>query len=115
MNTDSAAGATGATGATLWPEGFRAAVALTFDVDAESVMLASDPSLAQRASLMSHQRYGPQAGLPRILGDLARPHVRDREPGNGDKRDRAMAARAVLTRVGCVRMPDLGKRLRVMI
>jgi hypothetical protein len=32
-----------------WPEGFRAAAALTLDVDAESVMLASDPSLAARA------------------------------------------------------------------
>jgi hypothetical protein len=30
----------GAAGARPWPEGFRAAVALTFDVDAESVMLA---------------------------------------------------------------------------
>jgi hypothetical protein len=58
-------------GAGPWPEGFRAAVALTFDVDAESVMLASDPSLAARASLMSHQRYGPQTGLPRILRLLA--------------------------------------------
>lgn len=65
-----------ASGATLWPAGFRAAVALTFDVDAESVMLASDPSLAQRTSLMSHQRYGPQTGLPRILRLLAERGVR---------------------------------------
>jgi peptidoglycan/xylan/chitin deacetylase (PgdA/CDA1 family) len=51
--------------------GFRAAVALTFDVDAEPVMQAGDPWLAAWASLMSHQRYGPQAGLPRILRRLA--------------------------------------------
>ncbi len=71
MTTDRGPGGAAAAGARLWPEGFRAAVALTFDVDAESVMLASDPSLAARASLMSHQRYGPQTGLPRILRLLA--------------------------------------------
>jgi peptidoglycan-N-acetylglucosamine deacetylase len=60
----------------LWPEGFQAAVALTFDVDAESVMLASDPSLAARASLMSHQRYGPRTGVPRILRLLAERGIR---------------------------------------
>ncbi len=76
MNTASGPGGAGAAAATLWPEGFRAAVALTFDVDAESVMLASDPSLAQRTSLMSHQRYGPQTGLPRILRLLAERGVR---------------------------------------
>jgi len=27
-----------------WPEGRRAAVAVTFDLDAESVMLATDPT-----------------------------------------------------------------------
>jgi peptidoglycan/xylan/chitin deacetylase (PgdA/CDA1 family) len=71
MSTDSGPGRAGGGGAGPWPEGFRAAVALTFDVDAESVMLAGDPSLAARPSLMSHQRYGPQAGLPRILRLLA--------------------------------------------
>lgn len=61
----------GPPGAGLWPPGFRAAVALTFDVDAESVMLASDPANSARASLMSHQRYGPRTGVPRILRLLA--------------------------------------------
>jgi len=51
----------------------RAAVALAFDVGAGPVMLASDPSLAARAPLMSHQR----------------PHGRDRGPGNGGNRSRA--------------------------
>lgn len=54
-----------------WPGGFRAAVALTFDMDAESVMLAADPALAERTSLMSHQRYGPVTGVPRLLWILA--------------------------------------------
>jgi len=76
VSTDSGARGPGAAGAGPWPEGFRAAVALTFDVDAESVMLASDPSLATRASLMSHQRYGPQTGVPRILRLLAERGIR---------------------------------------
>jgi peptidoglycan/xylan/chitin deacetylase (PgdA/CDA1 family) len=51
-------------------------VALTFDVDAESVMLSAGPSHAQRPSLMSHQRYGPSVGVPRILRILAERGVR---------------------------------------
>jgi len=54
-----------------WPEGRRAAVAVTFDLDAESVMLAADPDVARRPSLMSHQRYGPATGVPRLLRILA--------------------------------------------
>lgn len=53
-----------------WPAGFRAAASLTFDVDAESAVLALDPSSGRRASLMSHQAYGPLAGVPRILSIL---------------------------------------------
>jgi len=59
-----------------WPEGRRAAVALTFDLDAESVMLAADPYLARRPSLMSHQRYGPTTGVPRLLRILAERDVK---------------------------------------
>jgi peptidoglycan/xylan/chitin deacetylase (PgdA/CDA1 family) len=59
-----------------WPEGRRAAVAVTFDLDAESVMLAVDPSLADRPSLMSHQRYGPSTGVPRLLRVLEEAGVR---------------------------------------
>lgn len=53
--------------ATIWPEGRRGAVAVTFDVDAESAVLAVDPGYERRPSLMSHQRYGPLVGVPRIL------------------------------------------------
>ncbi len=49
---------------------------LTFDVDAESVILAADPRHEERSSLMSHQRYGPRVGLPRILMLLERMNVR---------------------------------------
>jgi peptidoglycan/xylan/chitin deacetylase (PgdA/CDA1 family) len=59
-----------------WPEGRRAAVAVTFDLDAESVMLAIDPAYAERPSLMSHQRYGPVTGVPRLLEVLAEREVR---------------------------------------
>jgi peptidoglycan/xylan/chitin deacetylase (PgdA/CDA1 family) len=59
-----------------WPDGHRAALSLTFDVDAESAILAVDPSYAGRLSTMSHQRYGPSVGVPRILRMLERTGVR---------------------------------------
>jgi peptidoglycan-N-acetylglucosamine deacetylase len=55
-----------------WPAGFRAAACFTFDVDAESAILASDPAAAGRRSVMSHQAYGPRAGGPRLLRMLDR-------------------------------------------
>ena len=56
----------------VWPNGYRAAAAFTFDVDAESCMLAHDPAAAQRMSLMSHQSYGPRVAVPRLLRLLER-------------------------------------------
>jgi peptidoglycan/xylan/chitin deacetylase (PgdA/CDA1 family) len=50
-----------------WPAGYRAAACFTFDLDAEAVALAADPALADRMSVMSHQSYGPLAGVPRLL------------------------------------------------
>jgi peptidoglycan/xylan/chitin deacetylase (PgdA/CDA1 family) len=55
-----------------WPDGHRAAFALTFDVDAESAILAVDAAYAGRLSTMSHQAYGPKVGVPRLLRMLAR-------------------------------------------
>ena len=55
-----------------WPAGYRSAVALTFDLDAESVVLAVDRSFASRPSVMTHQAYGPLTGLPRLLDVLER-------------------------------------------
>lgn len=60
----------------IWPDGQQAAAAFTFDVDAESAVLAVDPSAARSMSLMSHQAYGPRVGVPRILEILDRQHVR---------------------------------------
>lgn len=55
-----------------WPAGYLSAVALTFDLDAESVVLAVDRSFASRPSVMTHQAYGPLTGLPRLLEVLGR-------------------------------------------
>jgi peptidoglycan/xylan/chitin deacetylase (PgdA/CDA1 family) len=59
-----------------WPDGPRAALSLTFDVDAESAILAVDPVYAGRLSTMSHQAYGPKVGVPRILRMLERTGLR---------------------------------------
>jgi peptidoglycan/xylan/chitin deacetylase (PgdA/CDA1 family) len=58
-----------------WPNGARAACAITFDVDAESAILSIDKRFATRASTMSHQAYGPKVGVPRLLGALERADV----------------------------------------
>lgn len=54
-------------GPVSWPEGKRCAVAFTFDVDAESPLLTTDPAFADRMGAMSHQAYGPLVGIPRLL------------------------------------------------
>ena len=59
-----------------WPASRRSAAAFTFDVDAESCVLAHDPGASSRMSLMSHQAYGPRVGVPRLLQLLARRGVR---------------------------------------
>src|SRR5690242_4012772 len=60
----------------LWPDGTRASCAFTFDVDAESAILAVDPAYARRLTTMSHQAYGPRVGVPRLLRMLAGRGVR---------------------------------------
>lgn len=59
-----------------WPNGRTAAAAFTFDVDAESCVLAHDPTSVSRMSLMSHQSYGPRVAMPKLLAMLARHDVR---------------------------------------
>jgi peptidoglycan/xylan/chitin deacetylase (PgdA/CDA1 family) len=54
-----------------WPHGHRCAVALTFDMDGETVPFVLDPANARRRlSLMSEAMYGPRVGMPRILDVL---------------------------------------------
>ncbi|HTS15732.1 MAG TPA: polysaccharide deacetylase [Candidatus Sulfotelmatobacter sp.] len=60
----------------FWPPGIRAAAAVTFDVDAESAILAGDPAAACRLGVMTHQAYGPRTGVPRLLGLLADRDIR---------------------------------------
>lgn len=55
-----------------WPAGKTSAASFSFDVDAESAMLAVDHGHANRMSAISHQAYGPLAGVPRILDLLAK-------------------------------------------
>jgi peptidoglycan/xylan/chitin deacetylase (PgdA/CDA1 family) len=50
-----------------WLGESAALAVLSFDVDAESVVLAEDPRHAANATLMSHQAFGPTVGVPRIL------------------------------------------------
>ncbi|GAA1552536.1 polysaccharide deacetylase [Kribbella lupini] len=50
-----------------WYDGAAAVAALTFDVDAESPVLARGGQYAEHLTTMSHQSYGPDVGVPRIL------------------------------------------------
>ena len=56
-----------------WLGGAAAVAVLSFDVDAESPILAEDERYAEDLSAMSHQAYGPRVGVPRIL-DLLHVH-----------------------------------------
>jgi peptidoglycan-N-acetylglucosamine deacetylase len=50
-----------------WLAGKAAVAILSFDVDAEAPILALGEQYAQHPSVMTHQAYGPQVGVPRIL------------------------------------------------
>jgi peptidoglycan/xylan/chitin deacetylase (PgdA/CDA1 family) len=59
-----------------WLHDSAAVALLTFDVDADTPLLAEDVHYTQHLSTMSHQAYGPKVGLPRILKMLERRHKR---------------------------------------
>ncbi|HUY56298.1 MAG TPA: polysaccharide deacetylase [Candidatus Micrarchaeaceae archaeon] len=61
---------------TNWPRGFRACASFTFDVDGEAGVLGADWEARRRPSLMSHQAYGPEVGVRRILRLLEQHQVR---------------------------------------
>jgi peptidoglycan-N-acetylglucosamine deacetylase len=52
-------------------KGKRSVAALTFDVDAETGVLSMGAGYADHAMTMTHQAFGPDVGVPRILGILA--------------------------------------------
>jgi peptidoglycan/xylan/chitin deacetylase (PgdA/CDA1 family) len=54
-----------------WRDGAAAVAVLSFDVDAESPILAAGREYADHAMVMTHQAFGPRVGVPRLLGLLA--------------------------------------------
>lgn len=51
-----------------WPNGAKVACAITFDMDADSLVHLEHPKDSiRRVSTISMLRYGPQVGVPRIL------------------------------------------------
>jgi peptidoglycan/xylan/chitin deacetylase (PgdA/CDA1 family) len=51
-----------------WPNGCRCAVAVSFDMDADSILhLAHPDSADNRVMALSMLRYGPEVAIPRIL------------------------------------------------
>jgi peptidoglycan/xylan/chitin deacetylase (PgdA/CDA1 family) len=54
-----------------WLGDSAALAVLSFDVDAESPILAQGRRYADHAMVMTHQAYGPLVGVPRLLGLLA--------------------------------------------
>jgi peptidoglycan-N-acetylglucosamine deacetylase len=59
-----------------WRRGAAALAAISFDVDAETPVLAIDARYRTHLSSMSHQAYGPRVGIPRILEALRRLDLR---------------------------------------
>jgi peptidoglycan-N-acetylglucosamine deacetylase len=56
-----------------WPDGSQCAVALSFDVDAESGFVLREPEqAATRLDELEERRFGPRTGVPRILRLLDR-------------------------------------------
>jgi peptidoglycan-N-acetylglucosamine deacetylase len=54
-----------------WRGGAAAVAVLSFDVDAESPILAQGRRYADHAMVMTHQAFGPRVGVPRLLALLA--------------------------------------------
>jgi peptidoglycan-N-acetylglucosamine deacetylase len=61
---------------THWPDGARAAVAFTFDFDAEEVWIGEDPSNAGKPGVLSQGTYGAKVAVPLVLDVLERSGVR---------------------------------------
>jgi peptidoglycan/xylan/chitin deacetylase (PgdA/CDA1 family) len=60
-----------------WPNGARCAVAITFDMDADSLVHIAHPARApDLVAVTSMLRYGPQVAVPRILETYRKMEVR---------------------------------------
>jgi peptidoglycan/xylan/chitin deacetylase (PgdA/CDA1 family) len=60
----------------MWPNDARAAMAFTFDFDAEEVWIGEDKANANRPGVLSQGTYGAKIAVPAILDLLARHKVR---------------------------------------
>lgn len=61
----------------IWPNGAKCAAAITFDMDAESLLHLHHPKDSiTKISAMSMLRYGPEVGVPRILEGYRRHGLR---------------------------------------
>jgi len=58
--------------ASIWPDGHRSAVALTFDLDIESPFVGADPAVVARPGFLSQAHYAPKVAVPLILDLLER-------------------------------------------
>ena len=61
---------------TAWPDGAKAAVAFTFDFDAEEVWIGEDPANADKPGILSQGTYGAKVAVPLVLDVLERHGVR---------------------------------------
>lgn len=59
-----------------WRAGHAAVASISFDVDAETPLLAEGAHYASHLATMSHQAYGPRVAVPRILALLERLELR---------------------------------------
>ena len=60
-----------------WPNGARCAVAITFDMDADSLIHLDHPEDGfNRVSALSMLRYGPEVAVPRILETYRRLEIK---------------------------------------
>ena len=55
---------------TDWPNGAKAAVAFTFDFDAEEVWIGEDPANADKPGILSQGTYGAKVAVPLVLDVL---------------------------------------------
>lgn len=61
---------------TMWPDAYGAAVAFTFDFDAEEVWIGEDPANADKPGVLSQGTYGAKVAVPLVLDLLERVGVR---------------------------------------
>jgi peptidoglycan/xylan/chitin deacetylase (PgdA/CDA1 family) len=54
----------------MWPENYKCAVALIFDLDIETAWIADNPDFINKPIVLSLARYAPRVGIPLILAML---------------------------------------------